>query len=141
MAVVPEINKENYDQVEHDVVHHGNTLRDNGHGKESYSRYDRQVSAEAINTVGGVREVNGYPNEGRRQEDVKRLRDIDRLVNDEDIYGKREEERSQCSRSNGDNHVGHSLKGRGPWLFVIQEAADHGHHGAKIKKCVLPGYV
>ena len=127
MAVIPQIHEEDNDQIEHDVVHHGDVVSHYGHDKESRGRDQGQISAKTVNTVGSVGEVDGTPYEKRCQENVERLRDIDRLMNDVDINGKREQERSKCSGSHRDDHVGQSFKCSGPWLSVIQVTTDHGH--------------
>ena len=61
------------------------------------------------------------------------------VMANEDIDGGREQERSQGTGCNSDNDIRQAFKSRGPGLSVIKVSADHGHHGAKIQKSILPG--
>ena len=139
MAVVPQVHDQDDTEVKHDVVHHGNALRHNGHVKVGDGRDHGEVSAEAVHAVRGIREVDGDPYEAEGQEDIKRLRDLESKVENEDIDRSREDKGSKSSRSKRDHNIGKALFRRGPWILIVEVSADHGQHRTKIEKGVLPG--
>ena len=105
MAVVPEIHQKNDAQVKHDIVHHGETLCHDAHREERNRGDHREVSAESVDTVGCIGKIDRYPYKNGCQEDIKRLRDLDCGLQNENVDLERKQERRQCTGSNGDENV------------------------------------
>ncbi len=139
MAVIPQVHDQDDTEVEHDVIHHGNALRHDRHDKVGNGGDHGEVSAETVNAVRCIRKVDGSPYEAGRQEDIKRLRDGETEVEDEDIDGPREDEGRKGTGSQRDHDIGKTLFRRGPGILIIEVTADHGQHRTKIEKCVFPG--
>ncbi len=119
VAVVPEVDQKNDAKVKHDVVHHGDAMCHDGHGEVCDSGDHCKVSAESVDTVGSVCEVDRYPYQAGSQENVERLRDIDDHIQHVNIYGKREQERSKSTGSDCDHDIRESFHCCRPGLAVV----------------------